>query len=98
MTAVDVDSLSFALLTLGNQGTFCETSSDGISTTKSSLFGSCNDIACDDDTKRCILGSSIATSDLAYLLCVMSTFSALCILYFIDFKLVNTIDKFRRAR
>jgi len=94
MTAVDVDSFSFALLTLGNQGTFCESGSDS-GPTKTSMFGQCEDIACDDDTKRCILGSTWSTSNLAYLLCAMSTVSALSILYYVDIKLVRLINKVR---
>ena len=96
MQATELDALSFSLLTLGNQGTHCEGGASG-GPRKATLFGSC-DIDCDDNTKRCILGSSWNSSDVAYLMCTCEVVASLLILYYIDFVIPRTIEKFRRIR
>ena len=91
MSAVDVDSLSFALFTLGNQGSQCDSDS-------TSVFGNCEDLPCNDGTRRCLAGFIWTVDEIATLIGCLEVTIALLLGWFVEWHLVKEIQYFKKAR
>ncbi|GMH85714.1 hypothetical protein TrST_g4791 [Triparma strigata] len=86
----DIDSLSFALFTLGNQGN-CEKGRD-------SIFGNCNTIDCSDTEKRCLLGAVWTVDDVANMLGGFEVIISFVLIWFVESLLVREVSYFKKTR